>query len=333
MNRDGRGGKEPQGTIALGLADVVRSLLRYKALYVIVMLASIGIGLGLCFYMDPKYRAICTLLPTQSKDSKLNRLDALASRFGLDSPIPGTNFADFLDPIANSKPFLFQLSDFMAEKDGKTSRLYDYFQYPEGKAKELDTLIYLKRVREMVKLQKKANGVVEVTVTSDSPQMAAGIANRIGVMLNDFAQEYNLANTRDHLKYLSGQLALAEASRKASNANLVRFLEANRGIDPLTSPALFTRHAELRMETEIANQKYMLLRNQYETSELNLSKKEPILTILETASKPYFKHSPRRVDMMVIHLAGGIIFAILLHVIIVLWGPFIAIVRNGSRAA
>jgi uncharacterized protein involved in exopolysaccharide biosynthesis len=314
--------------ISIGLADVIRSFRRFWPLYLLVIGATLGVGLAICLIQKPKYQAYTTLLPHQSKESKLGRLDALASRFGIDSPLPGMNFVDFLDPIVVSKSFLFQLSDFPIIKNGKTTLLFEYFKYPE-RGTGLDSLIYLTRLRSMVKLQKKASGLVEIKVTADTPEMAAGIANKLTQLVNDFAQEYNLANGRAHMSYLSTQVAEAEGNRRKAYDNLVRFMEANRGIDPMTSPSLFAKHTELKVETDIANQKYILLRNQLESAEMNLAKQDPILTVLDGASVPYFKFSPKRIQIMAIHLSGGILLAVLIHGCMLLAAPARHVYRSG----
>jgi len=183
----------------------------------------------------------------------------------------------------------------------------------------------------MVRLKKSASGGMEIFVTAPTPGAAAGVANETARLINEFNQEYNYSNARANVNYLTEQLANAEGQRLQANEKLVRFLETNRGIDPNTSPALFSRFSNLKMEQEIANQKYLLMRNQFETAQLSLTREEPLLTILDYASTPYFKDAPRRKLIIATHLAAGLALAMLLHAGSALLGPMAARIRKEMR--
>src|SRR4051812_29473935 len=235
-----------EGLIQFDLVDIVRSLKRWIKWYVLAIALTLALGITLCIIIPPTYKSSVTLLPNQSKDSKINRFEALASKFGIDSPIPGANFSDFLEPILESKSFLFRLSNFQVEDPGtkKMVRFYDYFKY-SGESADLDSLIYLSRVRGMVKFLKKASGVMEVSVTAPTAAMAAGLGNETVRLINQFNQEYNFTNARAHVAFLTDQLASAEGQKQTANEHLVKFLESNRGIDPNTSPSLFAKYESI----------------------------------------------------------------------------------------
>ena len=291
----------------------LKSFRKWWWFYALMIVLGLGIGITFCLILPSKYKAISTLLPNQSKESKFNRLEAIASRFGIDSPVAGNNFVDFLEPIIGSKTFLLKLADFPVERPSGNVRLYDSFKYPR-KSPILDSLIYLSNMRGMIKYQKKSSGMVEISVTADTPGLAAGLVNQITMLINEFSQEYNFATLRAHVAYLSDQTATALGAKSKKNENLVRFLENNRGIDPTVSPALFARYSDLKTEAEIANQKYLLLRNQLESAELGLTKKESILMILDYASEPYFKDSPKRKQILATYFLVAIILSFLIHI-------------------
>src|SRR5690606_37776591 len=171
----GRGGDD--GFVQFRAVDVVLSLRRWLKWYALILLLAGGAGIGLCFWINPEYKAAVTLLPHQTKDSRMGRLEAIASMFGIESPVPATNFADFVEPILGSKTFLFRLANFpVPTTDGKHVRLWDSFIYP-AESKDLDTLIYLSRMRSMVRLKKSAAGVMQIFVTALTPRAAAGVAS------------------------------------------------------------------------------------------------------------------------------------------------------------
>jgi capsular polysaccharide biosynthesis protein len=320
-----------ESIIKFDWVDLIRSFRRWWKWYVLIVAAFTGGAIFLCMVLPPTYKASVTLLPTQSKDSRVNRLEAIASKFGIDSPVPGANFADFLEPIVGSKTFLFRLSDFpVVDAKGERKKLYDTFKY-SGKSADLDSLIYLSRMRSMVDFLKKASGVIEISVTAPSEAMASDIANQTVKLINEFNQEYNYSNARANVQFLTEQMAGAETGKQRASDNVVGFLERNRGIDPTTSPSLFSKYSSLKLEQEIANQKYLLIRNQMESAQLTLNRKEPLLTVLDYASRPYYKDGPKRKQILLILIAAGFFLSVLLHAGSAILLPLIARARKDLR--
>ena len=234
-------------TLEFDWIDAIRSFKRWRKIYALILALALGAAVGLSLWIKPTYKATVTLLPTQSKDSKVNRLEAIASKFGLDSPVPGTNFADFLEPIVDSKTFLLRLAEIkVRDVDGSTKRLWDTFEYP-GESPDLDSLVYLSRLRGMVHFLKKASGLIEISVIAPTSDMAAALANESIRIINGFNQEYNYSNARANVAFLTEQLAGAEGQKTRAAANLVNFMENNRGIDPNVSPALYSRFSALKV--------------------------------------------------------------------------------------
>jgi capsule polysaccharide export protein KpsE/RkpR len=198
--------------------------------------------------------------------------------------------------------------------------LFEFWKPKKSPAPQVDTLVYLKKLTDMINFQKGASGLVQIEVTAPTPRMAAGISNQLASEIDKFAREKTLQTLQIQITYLTEQVAITEERRKSANSKMLVFLNRNRNIDPELSPSLFAEYTELKMQVDVTNQRYLLMKEELESAQISLYKKEPLLMFIDPAAEPFFRFAPRGKILLSIHFALGIALAGFLHFVIFLRG-------------
>ena len=194
---------------------VAREIRAKWLLYFLVALLGVGTAVLRFFLTDTVYKASATLIPNFTQESKLSKLESIASKFGMESPVPGINLAQYLEHIVTSRTLLLNLCDYkVVTPKGDSTTLFQFLKPEKSPAPQVDTLAYLKKLQDLIRFQKEASGLVQIEVKAATPKMAAGIANQLTIEIDQFARDKNLQTLKNQITYLTEQVAVTETRRK-----------------------------------------------------------------------------------------------------------------------
>ena len=167
-----------------------------------------------------------------------------------------------------------------------TFNSYDYnskLKYEEEAVQLLDDLIYV---------DEKNSGLIEVIVLMDEPQLAADIANFISEYVVRYVGEEQKVFARKTKVFLKKMLDSAQNELKISEINLTLFKEKN----PLNldTPELQLERIRLIRKVEVNQEVYITIRKQYELSKIEESKERLFVNILDNAKPSLYKEYPKR---------------------------------------
>ncbi len=167
-----------------------------------------------------------------------------------------------------------------------TFNSYDYnskLKYEEEAVQLLDDLIYV---------DEKNSGLIEVVVLMDEPQLAADIANFISEYVVKYVGEEQKVFARKTKLFLKKMLDSAQNELKMSEMDLTLFKEKN----PLNldTPELQLERIRLIRKVEVNQEVYITIRKQYELSKIEESKERLFVNILDNAKPSLYKEYPKR---------------------------------------
>ena len=151
----------------------------------------------------------------------------------------------------------------------------------------------------------KRTGVINLRVKSHSPVVAAGVANRMVELLNEFNLDRRQVQSREQRRFTGERTQQAEEELRTAESNLLRFLQSNR--EYMGSPLLEYQHGRLQRDVQVKQEIYLTLTKAHEEARIAEVRDIPVLTIIDEAVPPVLRSSPRRkLNTMVGLLLGGI---------------------------
>ena len=145
--------------------------------------------------------------------------------------------------------------------------------------------------------------ILSVAVPRD-PQLAADLANFLATKLEDIDRAIRLERADEHLDFVSSRLVEVQAGLDAAANALTTFLNENRAYT--ASPALLQRHGELEREVSAQTSIWIELRRQVELAEIDRHKESGVFTVLDAATPPLRKTSPKLATSLAIGIALGL---------------------------
>jgi len=171
-----------------------------------------------------------------------------------------------------------------------TFNSYNYnskLKYEEDAVQLLDDLIFV---------DEKNSGLIEVIVLMDEPQLAADIANFISDYVVKYVGEEQRVFARKTKVFLKTMLDSSQSELKESEIDLTLFKEKN----PLSldTPELQLERIRLIRKVEVNQEVYITIRKQYELSKIEESKERLFVNILDNAKPSLYKEYPKRFIIM-----------------------------------
>jgi uncharacterized protein involved in exopolysaccharide biosynthesis len=130
-------------------------------------------------------------------------------------------------------------------------------------------------------------GVVQISVSTDDPVLAAGIANRYIEALNRFNLERRRTQEGERRRFLEGRMLAALGDLRSAEDELKGFLQHNRSFQD--SPQLQFEKGRLERRVSMAQELYTMLDRNYETARIEEINDTPVITVVERAVPPVYR--------------------------------------------
>lgn len=315
MREDDEAGQEPK------LADFAQ-IVRRK--WIFVSLASLSLGTLitlLSFAIPPTYEGVTTLLPVPGSDrlSALGVIGARLADLNLPASLPTTPAVSYPE-ILQSRRLMEQALNmtYPLTSNGDSVRLIDLIQ-PRGEgAKRLERAV--KKLRRHVEMRHdRRSGIITIRVKARYPIVAAGVANSLATLLQEFTIDAAMAQAGKKKAFIEGRLVETEAALTQRENGLRDFRERNLRIG--NSPRLQVEEGRLVRSLREQEEIYLTLRREYEMAKVEEHRDLAPIIVLDTAIPPASRHSPSRGASALLGLLIGAV-----------GGGVAAIIRDGPRA-
>ncbi len=264
---------------------------------------------------DRVYTSIAVVMPEDQKPASM--LGGLASQFNLALP----------SSAAGESPAFY--ADLLKSREVLGAAVDGDYQYVNGGRVRSGTLIDIyhpgysdkalnrEAVIDSLAAASSANvitqtGVIHVSVTSHSPELAQQITRRLIELLDQFNRERRKSHAASERQFTETRLKEIGAELRHSEDNLQGFLQQNRNWS--NSPELSFQHDRLNNDLELRRGLYADIAKAYETARLDEVRDTPLITTIEGPSlpvRPDSRHAGRKI-------AYGFFIGVALAILIVL---------------
>lgn len=297
------------------LLDLFSVLLRYRGMLVAVPLV-FGALLALTALLKaPSYTSTASVVPQVRETSQGGRLAGLAAQFGMGIGGGGasaTDSPDFYVWLLVSRGILTELlaSEFSYVQDGQPvkGRLIDLLPLKQtSPAKRQEAA--LRALRERIRSGRSfETGVVTVSVTMPSPQLAAQIAQRLLDLTADFNVRTRQSRAGSERKFAEQRVSDAARELRAAEDRLQGFLQANRQFQG--SPGLVFQHERLQREVVMRQELYTTLLQSYQQARIDEVRDTPVLTVVDPPQPPAVRDPRGTVMRTLLGLGFGTMLAV-----------------------
>jgi uncharacterized protein involved in exopolysaccharide biosynthesis len=263
--------------------------------------------------LPPAYTAQTTFTPvasSQGVSGGLASLVGLAGQLGLSSLTSGGSISpEYFAEVLHSRSILeatLQSRFPVGDSAGTPTLLLDILDIdaPTPQAR-MEESVKMLDARVIASVDKRT-GIIALRVMWPSPGMAAGVANRMVKLLNEFNLDRRQVQSREQRRFTGERVQEAKAELGGAEAALLRFLQTNR--EYRGSPVLEYQASKLQRDVEVKQEVYLTLAKAYEEARIAEVRDIPVLTIIDEAVPPVLRSSPRRkLNTMVGLLLGGIV--------------------------
>jgi len=259
------------------------------------------------------YTASTTFTPEasggQSLAATLGSLSSLTGQFGLAPTIGANASPDFFASVLRSRELLVSTlhTEFRDPATGTPRRLLDLLEiHAPNDAQAL--ALGVTRLGEVTSTAvDRRTGIVTLSTRLRDPKLGADVANRMVQLLNDFNLRQRQSQSREQKRFAADRLAQAEGELRQAEQVLQRFLERNRTYRG--SPLLEFEHDRLARLVELKQQVYVALSKSLEDARIAEVRDTPVLTIIDPATPPARRSSPKRRLLVLIAALAGIVVA------------------------
>jgi len=256
------------------------------------------------------YTARVVFLPSeQAKRKPPAEMMALAASVGMSLPTSASGGSDLFPVLLRSDRLLSPMLDesFAAEGDAAARPLEEWLTRNRHGGSEAERRHdALDRLRDdVVRAQRDGQSdLVTLQVTTPSPALSAGIANRLTEELESYLVGRRQEKGHHSRAFLTARRVEVEAALAAAEDALTDFRDRNRRAD---SPALQLEEERLRRERDLQRGLLVELRKREELAKLAETRDTPSAKVLERAVPPVRDTFPARGTMVLLAMTLGLL--------------------------
>ena len=321
----------------INFKEVWSALLKYKKLFIKVLVATFVIACFLLLCLPNYYNAKVTLAPEMSGRSASGGLSSLASSFGVNIG-SSTNGADALNPtlypdMMNSVDFKTSLFPIKVYELGSDEYFtyYDYLKdhqkapwwsaakafifkaigslfssHEEEEVTAVNPFMLTKEQNQIVQIinQKiscdidNKSYVISISVTDQDPLIAAVMADSVKQRLQDAITAYRTSKARVDLEYNKKLYEETKAKYDNARQQYAAYADANQG---MILQSAQSRLIELQNEMQLQYQAYTNVATQLMAAEAKVQEETPAFTTLQNATVPVKKAGPARAKLAILY--------------------------------
>ena len=146
------------------------------------------------------------------------------------------------------------------------------------------------------------SGLIVVSAVTRDSVLSAYVVTRLLEELDRFNMDTRSSRERATRQFVEGRVAEARRDLAQAEQALTSFRQGNLRIG--NSPQLQLESARLEREVETRSELYRLLAREYEMARIEEKRDTPTFSVVEPATPPVRKHSPKTVANMLIAFVG-----------------------------
>ncbi len=287
-----------------GLGDYARRVWRRRGFVARVTLGAGAAAAVLSLVLPPTFEAITTVIPapTPGRNPGVDQLSAQAQELGLATGAQPNRAAMYPDIVRSRRLLERLLATRFAPSRGTPAPLIDLIQRPGPTLSRLELAV--KKLRRSVDATlDRRTGVLTLRVRSRDPGIAAGVANALFALLQDYTVHSMASQAGENRKFIEGRLADARRDLARAEDALRMFRENNLRFG--NSPHLLLQQGRLLRDMRAQEEIFLTLTRQYELAKVEEQRDVPVLNVLDAAAEPAFRVAPRRTTMTAFGLLLG----------------------------
>lgn len=266
---------------------IVNAILRNR-LRIALLIAVLCFGVAAYTLLRPRTYVSDASFSLQSSDS--HRGSGIAAQFGLTLPSSdGSQSPAYYVELLDSREILTAAaaSQYSYKTDGRKvtgtlPQLYDIDD--RDSAVKYDRAV--RRLRAAITSDKsRETGIVDVSVSAQSPELAQQLLTRLLQLLNEFNLKTRQSQAANERRFIEQRMAEIGVDLRAAEDRLQNFLQRNRG-GYASIPELSFEHDRLSREVGLRQQVYTSLAQNYEQARIDEVRDTPALTVIESPSLP-----------------------------------------------
>jgi uncharacterized protein involved in exopolysaccharide biosynthesis len=271
--------------------------------------------------LPPIYKSHASFVTASSTSAKMN--SALGGSGGLAGIASQLGMGSAGEP-SESPNFYVKL---MESEELRRRLLSSRFKDPRGKSpRDSATLLQILRIRSDDSVRRMEIGMkrmlksmavifdlktnlVDLTVSSRWPDLAAAIANRTIELVDAFNHEQRVSRARSKRIFVQNRLDSARVELQQAEERQRVFYDQNR--QWRSSPQLMFEEGRIRRNTDIATDLFLALQRQFEAARLDEFNDAAVITVVDPAVPPHKAEWPRYWIALATALAVGGILGLL----------------------
>lgn len=308
--RAGDSATEGTGGDEITLLELANALLRRWRVVAGLPIGTALLTAALSLLIPPVYTATTTFAPEASSQNRLPAgLTGLVGQLGISIASDAVQSPRFYAEVVQSRGLMEQI-------------LRARYPYPRSRPTPSDsaTLLQILNVQGTDSAARIHNGVRELgdlvavevdaatnilrlSMDSRYPELAAEVANRFVVYLNEFNAKTRQSQARERRRFTEERVMETERDLRRAEEAVEDFYERNRSWQQ--SPQLVFEELRLRRQVDIRQEIYLTLRREYETARVEEVNDTPIITVIDVAVPPHRRSKPRRRLLVLLALVLG----------------------------
>jgi tyrosine-protein kinase Etk/Wzc len=318
-------GGGPGRSDEISLVEIGVVLLRNRRLLValpLVLAAGVGI---VALAQDRTYRATASFIP-QVAERSTSGAAALARQFGMNigTDRPGQS-PQFYADLLRGREVLRQAveAEYRVAVDGvsREATLIELFDVADDTGPLPPWRRAVERLREDLSVGiARETGVVQLTVSAATPELAEQIAEQLLGLLNKFNLETRQGQALEEGRFVAARMAEAQEELREAEDALKTFLQQNRQFT--NSPELVFEHERLHRLVAMRQDIYTTLVQAHEQSRIDAVRDTPVITVIASPQGSAEPEPRGTVLRTILALILGFILAL-----------FVAFIREFGRRA
>ena len=163
---------------------------------------------------------------------------------------------------------------------------------PRGRGALRQELAVKKLRRQVDAVVDRHTGLLTIRVRAREPGVAAGVANALVALLQEFSVRTMAGNAAENRRFIEGRLAETRGDLARSEEALRAFRESNLRIG--NSPHLQLDLARRVREVQAQEEIFLALSRQFEMARVEEHRDVPVLNVLDPGKAPASRSAPRR---------------------------------------
>jgi uncharacterized protein involved in exopolysaccharide biosynthesis len=286
---------------------VIGMLFRYRFFIAVMTFITGVLSIIYVLVVTPLYMSSVTMYPVQKGQS--NPLRDLAIGFGLPNKIEGFHIPEVIKSKQISKNII--LKKYKTEAFPDSVNLIQYWQIDKDYPNEIFALESAIKSFEGIMTVKddKETFLITISIYMPERQLAADIANYVGVAVTDYLQKEQQKTTVQSKHYIEERLEYALQKVSEAEKELITFKSTNVVTN---SPTLKAELINLERKQKIIQDFATMLEKQRELILIEEVKEKPVVNILDTADITYKPVKPKKRIVVMTNTFLGLMMSIIL---------------------